>query len=328
MAGSHMSAAELPHGVQLEQRKLSGKRMVTRGKRIYGNTRVFSAEYPEDGLIETENPKLVCVISGQTDYQLGEYLLNCSAGYFILVPPLIPHPDGKHSHLEGIRKENGFCEILQVIPYRRGIQCMVCQSRGPHHEHVPGGNVLIRNDQAHQLLYLMFAEATCPQENHTLMCAHLLTTFMLLLQREINAGHYLLPGPMPAHEVPVPPPNDFVMELKQYVLAHLGEQLTLDNVARHMHLSRSQFAVRVREQTGQTFIEYLTAYRLREAQVLLRESEWTTMTISEFVGFKSSTYFHRLFREKTGMSPGEYRRRSRTEPGENKKHTKGKPVRR
>lgn len=47
--------------------------------------------------------------------------------------------------------------------------------------------------------------------------------------------------------------------------AHLDEPLTLESVARHMFLSRAQFARRARRQAGKTFITYLTERRLEAA---------------------------------------------------------------
>jgi AraC-like DNA-binding protein len=149
-----------------------------------------------------------------------------------------------------------------------------------------------------------------------------------MLQREITAGHYLLPGPRVVQETSNTSGTDFLAELNKYVLGHLHEQLTLESVARRMHSSRAQFARDIRQQTGQTFITYLTERRLEEAQILLRESEWTAIAISEFVGFKSSTYFHRLFLEKMGMTPGEFRIKSRKNGKKSKKDTNRKSVRR
>jgi AraC-like DNA-binding protein len=157
----------------------------------------------------------------------------------------------------------------------------------------------------------MMEEAIVSKNNHEHICENLLGTFLMMLEREINAGHYLLPGPRVTHETPGALGTNFLIELNDYVLAHLNEPLTLESVARQMHSSRAQFARNIRQQTGQTFIAYLTQRRLEEAQILLRESEWTSIAISEFVGFKSSTYFHRLFREKIGMTPGDFRLKSR-----------------
>lgn len=78
-----------------------------------------------------------------------------------------------------------------------------------------------------------------------------------------------------------------------------------------MHLSRSQFARQVKQETGATFVEILTQCRIAEAKLLLQESEWSTAIIAKFVGFKSVTYFHHLFVQRTGITPGQFRQNVR-----------------
>jgi AraC-like DNA-binding protein len=307
VARPRMNAADIPETVRMERRPLRGKRRIDKGQRRYANARMCSVSWPDSNLIEIEIPKIICVLNGVADYQVGEYLLTCPAGYFIIIPPRTPHPNGECPHLEGPRAQTGFCDLLQVIAYNRGLQSWICQSQGEQHTGISAENYLIRNERAIQLFHSIGEEGISRKENHEAICRNLLVTFLLLLQREFNAGHYLLPGLRIPHETPNTPKTNFLVELNKYVQGHLNEPLTLESVARQMHLSRAQFARHIRLQTGQTFITYLTERRLEEAQILLRESEWTTIAISEFVGFQSSTYFHRLFRERMKMTPGEYR---------------------
>lgn len=328
VAHPDLRVADLPTDVSMERRKMRGKRVIMKGKRRYGNTRTFTASWPDDDLIEMESSKLICVLNGQADYQVGEYLLHVGAGHFIFMPPGTPHPGGDKPHLEGAHREKGACDLLQIVPYRRGIQCWICQSRGQYHSGLHTENYLIRNEQIIAVYHLMMEEAIASSDNHEQICESLLGTFLMMLQREINAGRYLLPGPRVTQETSIPSGTDFLTELNEYVIGHLQEQLTLESVARQMHLSRAQFARRIRQQTGQTFIAYLTERRLEEARILLRESEWTAIAISEFVGFQSSTYFHRLFRERMKMTPGEYRQKTSGKHSKQLNDTKGKSVRR
>jgi AraC-like DNA-binding protein len=310
-ARSAMNASQLPAGVALERRKLRGSRRIVKDKRSYGNSRMYCAEWLEDGLVEIEVPKLLCVVDGCADLLIGEYQLTCPVGTFVLVPPRLPHLDGSRSHLEGARREDGFCDLLQILAIHHGIQCWICRSRGADHEHVPATNHFIRSERAFQLLHFLAEEAATDKDDCELACKHLLATFLLLLRREIKAGNTLQPRHNYKTESLAPLPYDPLAELNAYLLAHLNEPLTLEGVAHQMHLSRTQFARRIRQQTGKTFLEHLTTCRLQEARVLLTESEWPAGTIAEFVGFRSATYFHYLFRRKLGMTPMEYRRKVR-----------------
>lgn len=326
VARPRMTVADVPENVQIVERPVRGKRRIDKGQRRYANARMRSVTWPESHMIEIEIPKIVCVVNGVADYQVGDYLLTCPAGYFIIIPPRTPHPDGERPHLDGVRAQNGLCDLLQIIAYHRGLQSWICRSEGAQHSGVTSENYLIRSEQAIQLFHLLAEEAVIDKENHKPICQNLLVIFLMLLQRELNAGHYMLPGLQTPQEAPLARKTDFLEELDRYVQAHLSEPLTLEGVARQVFLSRAQFARSIRQQTGQTFITYLTERRLEAARTLLLESEWTTVAISEFVGFKSSTYFHRLFREKVGMTPGQFRSRALTKAHSKKIDTNEKPV--
>ena len=66
-----------------------------------------------------------------------------------------------------------------------------------------------------------------------------------------------------------------------------------------------------RAQTGKTYKELLQKHRMETAARLLRRSDWNIQQIITYVGYENTSYFYRLFHERYGVSPREYRR-SRT----------------
>jgi AraC-like DNA-binding protein len=108
-----------------------------------------------------------------------------------------------------------------------------------------------------------------------------------------------------------PTQNDFTGQLEDYVKHHLNQSMTSEQVARELYMSRSQFVRRIRQETGQAFVEFLSTYRIQQAKTLLGESEWPVQTIAKYVGFKSSTYFHAFFQRQVGCTPGEFRLKTR-----------------
>ena len=74
------------------------------------------------------------------------------------------------------------------------------------------------------------------------------------------------------------------------------------------HMSRSNLVVVFREATGLTPVQYLIQTRLREAILLLRETDRTVTDIAYDVGFSDSNYFARQFRKALGTTPTAYRR--------------------
>ena len=61
---------------------------------------------------------------------------------------------------------------------------------------------------------------------------------------------------------------------------------------------------------GQPFTAYLNDYRLTMASRMLLASEDSILAIAAESGFENLSYFNRRFRDKFGMTPGEYRKKN------------------
>ena len=94
---------------------------------------------------------------------------------------------------------------------------------------------------------------------------------------------------------------------KRYISAHYTKPLCLDEVAGQVHLTPSYFCMKFRQETGTTFVEYLTKLRLARAKDLLRHSNKKIHEIAVTVGFANSRHFSRTFYRNCGMHPTEYR---------------------
>ena len=306
IARQRMSAAEMPSGVQLTYHKIPGKRVIVKSGRNYGNTRLISAKWPESGMHEVENARFICVAEGNMNYQVGNYLLHCKAGDFIFLPPRFPHPGNKHFPPLAYSTFPGeVCTLLFMAQYHRGLQCWQSQYGNEHRKDSAAENYLFLKGQVIQLFELLIEELQT--EKNAALCNSLLLSLMTSLSREVSAGRYLHPGPIVKRETSGNVKNEFIQHLEEYIEQHLNEHLTLESISHHFYTSRAQFVRQVRKETGKTFVEFLTDYRIREAKTLLRESEWTVQTIAHFVGFKSPVYFHRLFVKQADCTPGQYR---------------------
>ena len=65
----------------------------------------------------------------------------------------------------------------------------------------------------------------------------------------------------------------------------------------------------LKKHTGQNFRELLQARKLQQAVYLLENTTLTVDSILARIGYENSSYFHRLFRQRYGCSPKEYRNR-------------------
>lgn len=88
-------------------------------------------------------------------------------------------------------------------------------------------------------------------------------------------------------------------------------ELSLGSVADHINLSSSHFSTIFSQALGKTFVEYLTEQRLKEAKRLLANTDWKLSVIAAEIGYNDPNYFSYIFKRKEGLSPKEYRKKTR-----------------
>ena len=99
-----------------------------------------------------------------------------------------------------------------------------------------------------------------------------------------------------------------VSQALQYMRENLSRPgMELKDVARAVNLSKSHLAHLLKAKHGISYTQYLTLLRIDEARMLLATTDLTIAAISVAVGYEDATYFHRLFRRETAMTPAAYR---------------------
>ncbi|CAI6087048.1 response regulator transcription factor [Cohnella sp. JJ-181] len=93
----------------------------------------------------------------------------------------------------------------------------------------------------------------------------------------------------------------------RYMRQNLGLELNQHDVASHIHMSRSYFSRYFKQLTGESFGDFLRSLRFTYAIELLERSGLPISVVAERSGFQDDKYFSRLFRERTGKLPSEYR---------------------
>lgn len=89
----------------------------------------------------------------------------------------------------------------------------------------------------------------------------------------------------------------------EFILANYSYPITIEDVASHVGISRSHLFRCFKETIGKSPKDYLTELRIRQACVLLRESDLSITAIANSVGFDNSLYFSKTFHRIKGMSP-------------------------
>lgn len=96
--------------------------------------------------------------------------------------------------------------------------------------------------------------------------------------------------------------------IRRFLQVNHPQPVALADLAAALHLSVSRTAHLVQQLCGATFVELLTAARLRTAASLLRHSNLKIPEIARQSGFGDVSFFHRCFKKAMGMTPHRYRR--------------------
>ena len=84
--------------------------------------------------------------------------------------------------------------------------------------------------------------------------------------------------------------------------------LTLRDLGKKYFVNSSYLGQIFQKKYGQSFKDYLTAYRIERAKTLLRDTDLRITEIAEQVGYKDSDYFLKKFIEANGITPSKYRK--------------------
>jgi len=94
----------------------------------------------------------------------------------------------------------------------------------------------------------------------------------------------------------------------KYIKIHYKESLSLRAVAEYVHLNPNYLSVLFKEEMGITFSEYVTRSKIQEAKRLLVTTRLSINEISEAVGYQTTKYFIKIFKEYVGVTPAKYRK--------------------
>ncbi|MNB68589.1 HTH-type transcriptional regulator YesS [compost metagenome] len=92
----------------------------------------------------------------------------------------------------------------------------------------------------------------------------------------------------------------------EHMKKHCGN-ITLQSLAEHVFITPNYLSMLFKTETGKTFIETLTDIRIAAAKTMIEETDLKNYEICENVGYQDPRYFGKLFKQKVGLTPSEYR---------------------
>ncbi len=93
-----------------------------------------------------------------------------------------------------------------------------------------------------------------------------------------------------------------------YIISNLEKPLTVQDIAHHVRLSKTQLSTLFKAVTGSTLINWREERRITKATQLLTQTSLQVQEIAESLGYDDPLYFSRTFSKLVGCSPRKYRK--------------------
>ena len=127
------------------------------------------------------------------------------------------------------------------------------------------------------------------------MCSGYLIKICCLLGRAVRA------------QVRQNPTSERIVTSLRYIHSHFSQDISVPELAEMEHLTENYYRSLFIRCTGSTPVKYIRLIRLARARELLAETALSVGEIAENVGYEDASYFSRVFRHHTGMTPERYR---------------------
>ena len=94
-----------------------------------------------------------------------------------------------------------------------------------------------------------------------------------------------------------------------YINKNIFKEISIDEICSASHISKYHFCRRFRRTMGMTVMDYILKTRIILAKNMLEKENSSITEVSEHCGFSSLSYFCRVFKESTGSTPLQYRKK-------------------
>lgn len=101
---------------------------------------------------------------------------------------------------------------------------------------------------------------------------------------------------------------DKMDQIFTFIEERYGEPIQLEDIADVAGFTPHYFTRFFKRNTGVTFVQFLTEYRINMAKSILGTEELPMIEVAEKAGFNSVKTFHHVFKENVGISPKKYQK--------------------
>lgn len=235
--------------------------------------------------------ELYYMVKGEREYFIEDRFFPVKEGDLVFIPKQVFHrTDGEGGlrflvHFSDAFLHKYFTDSL-LSPLFGSIPFVF---RGEHRE----------KERIVSLLNTMLAEFSRNEEqSETLQCGYLYQ----LLFTIANANNTYVP-----HNSP----DARITQIIQYINENYNHIADIEQIAQHFFISKYHLCRFFRKNLGIPLISYVNTIKIREACALMRNGNFSMTQIALQCGFNSSSYFCKVFKKETGISPSEYQRKHR-----------------
>lgn len=227
--------------------------------------------------------EVICVISGAVEAVIGGEKYTIGSGEICIVMPWVPHSYSRSSGTESVSHVMKLYASEELMPYRLNDPVIA-----PSHPHYADIRIPIDT---------IVSEACAKTAGYAYAIAAQASMLHMAILR------YLEPIRVTGRiEAEAFRNRRFLYDFDRFLELHYRDPITLDGAAASMHYSRFYFAHRFTEITGQSFLDYVTLFRLEKARTLL-ENGSSVLDTALLCGFGCTRSFSRAFRKHFGCAP-------------------------
>src|SRR5262249_27745730 len=144
------------------------------------------------------------------------------------------------------------------------------------------------------------------REGGNLLLGAYLVEFVVLLRRAVDEAM----GQRTNGHTSPSSPEQRVRAAVETIQENMSGDLNLAELAKRSFMSVSHFSHVFKEATGESPKSYLIKERIEKAKKLLSQTEEPAQDIAHRLGYDSTYFFYRQFKQRTGLTTAEYRRRA------------------
>lgn len=96
-------------------------------------------------------------------------------------------------------------------------------------------------------------------------------------------------------------------KVMKYIEQNYMNDISLSDISNFVALSKGYFCAYYKQKVGENFVDTLTKVRIEKAKEILKDSDTKVCSVSEMVGYKSPSYFHKTFKQFTNLTPNEFK---------------------